>query len=1778
MVSKTHFLRAFGHSGALDPLLSRVPAFDALGKFGTLRFIEESWHGDLVTIRAMLTIDTREPIEAMGVRLAFGTLPSGPTHLPFQIEAPAGPMLAAIFAVGVLGDILSAVEVAETLGAADLSDPDAFFAQFAGDFSAIAFTLGPVPIRLTLSPEFLTPGRHVLDTNGQAIAVEPFAQGPAEIALSLGTATLTVNSSGVGILLDGTPSASLPPLMIAGTGLAIEITQLGVKLSGGPLPPALAALGADRGFDDTWRGLFAEEVVLWNLDKVMPDGPSGDAATAPASRITASGLAIDGRGITGEIEWQRPAQPNVRLALESFALSFDRSWYPTGAEGTGRISLQDIVGPTLGFRAAMELDPFADPDPRWRLMVEVTGFTFGQPVATISNPPPALTALATAGAAALGDGDFALLLAGLAAGARANVLDWQEVLLKTVCLTGDLRPDGFGLSASLGISNRLLLTALPDPVELELFIDEVVIGYDSVGGFSCEWSLADGLNLQLPVEVDIGGIAMLERIALRRRDDSALVIELGIEVDGAGDAAIGGLPNVVSMIYRPGPPEKFNVEFSRDGQELTLLVPGTLYAKGILRRSGKTFPDVGPLPWGDTLHASLTAFIVGNGTAQNPQDHLQKSSYLFALDLGLLTSTRADGLKALVLTGDLAFKPGLPLGSTGTALYGLGLTYAQNAAPAAENGDYTGWFLATKPEFSTAATKWEPRPENWGFGASVTVGSQPDDGRSWNVAAGLFLLLPGPVVMITGKGALFSPPPQLPTGGAGAIIEAPFGAAVALDFYRNRLSAELDANIDITAGDASLLKLQIPARIDASVGTPIDMTLSIGSFAEKDKRVQGTALELFDITTYVVASTAGIDAFPRPGMRLPGFAMAYGGSGGLSAGFRSALAELQLSVIAGFDLGVSLAIPPLLAGRVYIDGSIYARLTIVSVNVGIATDLLLIAPKPFELSGTARVHIGLPWPLPDISFSGDFRIGLETQWPRDYPDADNPISDISLFARPNGAAQLENGQSFDGLVLDAGKVVSGVPVDVGILCAFRAPVGNNDPQIGLVATLGDDMADMVWEVASTGRNDAGDELRYGWRHLLTNIELRENGMPIAASGGWSFRGVSGNSNGADKSGSGGQADRRTLCLLAPFDTPVERRYGTGAEVLTEIIVGWRPCAEPPDLKSYLTLFSIPDRGGLAFENPESRLPTLIQSECWHHLIRHSPFAGPDARVRYTEPLQGVQSGAPIYEQKRPQLLNRPAELSFRIEPALSEQTFVLTLPLAIFSGDADIARVLSSQMEAPCGVLEIHVPIDGSARKVVIALRQGVKLDIRAPDQSRLVALPVPNAAIGLNADEIWVVLKISMPDDVDTITVAAYQTETLSPGAVGGFGAILLGASLVLPYEEREAAHDRRRDAASKMTSDVSDLAKAWAGGSAVGLLKPGTGYELELTLHSYRARQVGGGKIEIATSSVEARRTVRFSTEGDIAHPLIPAMSAPAWAPGLIPPYNLAVVPSPGAWHYLAEELVVEYADAVVAGRIAAHGRSTVLRLTHESGSSVTGRLEQILSEAKAGHSELQDIVAGYIDGQRCLPDLDRDPIWLSMRHRYVTLLEPGRYLAELAALDDTGSRDETLLHHWRFNASRWASAEQHLAAHRTLPILLPGLAGDGLADLASAAGGSQEIVFDDALVDRLLYGILGLAPMPPSSSAVLRIPLYEDGTACLVIDGPEPFARHSQTLSLSGIDGPLAISGIAANTNGSRVIICTQALSAPGDLTLHWKRGALTHSLAFKIPEFASLVIPT
>ncbi|WP_114751936.1 hypothetical protein [Pleomorphovibrio marinus] len=1798
---RTSAIHALHWRGIADGLLNRLFSGESL----RLTEVYEEWiftdaTPSQVRIAGTVALNSSTEFLVGGLGIRFGMESDYGLEVPFAIDLPAAPVAVLLAALCIKAGFakpndfvdLDVAAAAEWLpnavdGVSTFSDLDL---DLLGDMRMFLFgddpvrvTLGPLPAFLVLPESWIEQGRHILDANNNITGVESDPEaGP--ISIKLGEAMLQVSAAGIDVTIEGGGPLTLPPLMIKGTGLALELKGLSIKTGDGNLPSEIASLGADRGFDESWRGVFASEITLWNLDSVFPGGPVGDAAGA-GHRITASYFAIDGRGLTGDIAWSRITPENEMLVLNRVSITFDRAWYPSGIEGGGIMAFRELGAvENLKFLARLELDPFASDSDRWRLLLEAEALTPGEPLVSFKSPSSELIAAVSVLAESLGDSDLALLLAAMAAGAGSHVrlIRWKNIEIRSAQASGYRKNSGtFKFEGSISISAELEILLGGEPQPLSVKLGKIEVSYDQAAepGLRAKssWSLDDGLILTLPLEVEVGGAVTIDRIGLRKSDENTLLIELGVAMEGTGDISISGLPNVVTIVYDRDTNE-ISLKLSRDGQPFILLVPGVLYATGTLVESGVEFPllngEVGD--WSKSLRAALTAYLVGSGKAVAPLDHMKKENYLFALDLGLLTATRSsDGMKAVVLTGDLCFNPGIPIGSTGTALYGLGLTYGQNTVPNAQDGDYTGWFLSPNDDslaFSTHAKKWVPQGHSWGFGASVAIGSLPDAGRAWNVAAGLFLLLPGPVVMITGKGNLFSPPPELPKGENGGNVEAPFAAAVALDFLRDRLSAELVAEIKIGPNTSPLLELNIPARIEASLSRALDMELAVGRFSPENERVSGRALGLFDITTYVMVTTRGIDNFPNQGRRLEPFAMAYGGAGGLSAGFGSRLAELRLSVQAGFDLGASLSIPPLMVGQIYASGQLVARVICVSVNLGIETKLFVVAPKPFELSGTANFRVGLPWPLPDFKFSGSFSIEKQADWPK----AENPIQNISLFPRTNGTAVLANGESFDGVVLEeqGEQKVDGVPVDAGILIAFRAPIGNEHPVIGMVSTQSDDMADKVWEVATTGTNKNGDTERIGWRHVLTKVSLFEiqegfEEIEIEIHGGWSYRGVDGTTEYSANDAPGGQALRTSLRLLTPLDPIEERRIGTGAEVLGSIFESWQPCEKSPNPKDYEIVFAIPSPDDLGTNQ------WLVPGKSTV-LDRRSLVPGPNGAISYSGPQSRSSSFFAAYTFLSPGVFYRQNSLSFPLTEVLASQHFIITVPAMVFGRLVDLnAGGIDISYEPPCGCLEITVPGGGWSRFAYFVVRRGVEFVlVDHLNEVNVGTVPHQDGTLYVSEDEILELHRVTLGPDATVLRAHTVQTQAINPGLIGRFGAAFLGASYYAEHETREAAIDRRQEASFRLISDLGSRAEDWASGGTEGLLKPDTDYKLEVVVDSYKVKQTDNGDLVIGEPEPIQRHSkiVNFKTEADIKQPLAAYFPGPSWGEDLEQNWNIKTLPDSQAFHYRGNKIKVHVGDAVVVGRISAHKRAVSLRLTHESGNTPEIRAEELLAEKKEGISELQDIISEAMDKWECLDG--EAPIYLKLTYYFDTLLKPGGYLAELVAEDFSGERVDKLLYRWRFIASRWSSLETHVRAHQVRRLPRGGLSAEVLINVKSRLGASvPKIMVDDMLLDDLLTITFGEPPSISPDDPLLLLWVRQDGVAGLMLDGPEPFLGPGVTLELAGSRN-VVLHTVVRNVLGSRALIIPESVVSPGPLHLRIKKEPNTYEIGLEVPSFSDL----
>lgn len=1168
-------LAAIGAGGLGD-----IPGLAQLRDLGAVADVTERWRTDEgeVDIVGTLILDGDYKVPLGSLSVAIGS-PGGELAIPFTITVDAQLLETVLLILSVRANLIAPDAILDLLEShsqgADLSDPEALATAMmdalrdtVGLLGDTRVSVGPVPAYVNLPEDWLRPVTPITEASGAIIRLEPTADaGP--VSILLGAVTLDVSASGIEIDFDG-PSADsfvieIPPVMIADTGVAIMMTDV-VWHRGGDLPDGVT----DFQLPAEWQGLIIGTVTLWGLDQLLPGAPEGRADQDPGAEISLNDWVIDDEGLRGHLSVTMPDDPESQVDVTHVDLEFDRSWWPT--ELSVHVSLD--VGTAVGTEThAVDLvaDLRINPEPgSWSLAV--TAEAGDGPLVSIKRPGlGGIGAAAALLAGVTGDTDAALIIGGIAAlettgYGRVTSLDIDHI-------AAAVRPEVIDSASGperarvieLTVSARIMLElSLDSPVAVELgagnIAARIVVGADPVDRprVSIDWSLAAGLDVTLPSVIDIGGILVVRDVGLRRISDG-LVIELAVDSSGAGDVAVGGLPDALAVTYRPRGTPPIEIDLRQAGAPMTLLIPGVLYATGTLKQEpapGAVFAEDGH-SWGEITRGKLSAFLIGNGTARSPEDHLAKSSYALDLEIGVLSATRDDGMRAFVLTADAGFRPGLPIGPSGASLYGLGLTFAMNGAPSVEGGDYAGWFLETLPMYSTAAEKWRPEAGGWAFGAAATLGSGPDDGRSWNVGTGLFFLLPGPVILITGEGDLFSALPSLPAqGGDPDDLSFAFGAIISLDFGRRIFSASLRGELEKKAGDATLVKAVIPADVTVALDDPSAFSLSVGRPEPIDDRVQIAVLGLFDASAYALLSGQDV-ILPgvQPPLTLPGLAFAFGAAGGIDRRLSAGPARVVLWARAGFDVGLSLSLP-LAAGRVFVEGGVEVSIFGIGLSLEASLELMAMAPRPFMLMGSVGIKVGLPWPIPDFSAKAKLVLASKKVWADEAPEPEPPVETLTLWGRGTGTP----------IVVKPGENGTNVPLDAIAQLAFSVPVGNDSPALGSVLTDGDDSANPVWQVATTETDEDGFERRHGYRHRLNSITITrrspgggvdEANVPGFWPGGTALGSVHGLSDDVPRVSGGVVA--RTNVRLWGIEDPVAARVGGGGELVARWIDSWDPC-------------------------------------------------------------------------------------------------------------------------------------------------------------------------------------------------------------------------------------------------------------------------------------------------------------------------------------------------------------------------------------------------------------------------------------------------------------------------------------------------------------------------------------------------------------------------------------------------------------------------------------------
>lgn len=391
----------------------------------------------------------------------------------------------------------------------------------------------------------------------------------------------------------------------------------------------------------------------------------------------------------------------------------------------------------------------------------------------------------------------------------------------------------------------------------------------------------------------------------------------------------------------------------------------------------------------------------------------------------------------------------IPLGATGTALYGMEGLLALNMAPLVADGpwprdadeplvrrgDWYGWYKQIPPEFSiTEPAKWTPAPGAWAIGAGVSIGTLPDAGYTVNTNALLVAILPGPVLLLQGTADLLTVPPAL----GGAQQEGTLSLLAALDGR----AATLKLGIDAAWSLGQVLDIAATTEAFFDFDRPAAWHLWIGRDEPASARIRADVLSLFHADTWLMLSDAGIDT---------GLSVSWGD--------RWRFGPVQVELAGWISAAAALTRRPAqLTGDLHLGGT--AGISVGPFGLGMAVRARLDgrSPSPYRVSGRVAVSVELPPPLKDLD------VELDLTWEQQAaPEVDDPWDSV-VVTHPLCT------ESWSPVVdaADTGEPAADaplVPLDAGVLVAFAQPMGeltpmsDNPPAPPPVTAIGDYAAD-----------------------------------------------------------------------------------------------------------------------------------------------------------------------------------------------------------------------------------------------------------------------------------------------------------------------------------------------------------------------------------------------------------------------------------------------------------------------------------------------------------------------------------------------------------------------------------------------------------------------------------------------------------------------------------------------------------------------------------------------
>jgi hypothetical protein len=288
---------------------------------------------------------------------------------------------------------------------------------------------------------------------------------------------------------------------------------------------------------------------------------------------------------------------------------------------------------------------------------------------------------------------------------------------------------------------------------------------------------------------------------------------------------------------------------------------------------------------------------------------------------------------------DVELPTGIPLASTGVALYGFAGLFALQMEPNKTSTEewYDGWYKRDKVGVTDLKKKWQNTRGSRAFGAGVTIGTQSDNGFTFAGTMLLVIVFPGPIILIEGKANLLKERAKL------LVDEPTFRSLAVIDDREKTLQIGLDAFyktdetgsvIEIRAGTEAFFDFKDASR----------WHIYLGEREPRDKRIQADIFKIFKANSYFM-----IDAHQLATGAWLGYSKAY------------KFGPLKVSLEAWIEGNAVVSWKPLhFYGDLWMHGS--AELSVFGFGLGLTADARFAADvfDPFHVKGELSVGIKVP--------------------------------------------------------------------------------------------------------------------------------------------------------------------------------------------------------------------------------------------------------------------------------------------------------------------------------------------------------------------------------------------------------------------------------------------------------------------------------------------------------------------------------------------------------------------------------------------------------------------------------------------------------------------------------------------------------------------------------------------------------------------------------------------------------------------------------------------------